>query len=88
MRKNQRLSRFRNSMAIAAIAVGLVAGASLPAAARVDAAMQPVRAAREHVRMHRDLKYAPVQPGPTFVPGVPPDYCDLPSAGCESYLSN
>jgi hypothetical protein len=36
----------------------------------------------------RDFKYAPVQPAPTFVPGVPPDYCDLPSAGCESYLSN
>ena len=34
MRNNQHLTRFRNSVAIAAVAVGLIAGASLPAVAK------------------------------------------------------
>jgi hypothetical protein len=33
MRNNQHLTQFRNALAIAAVAVGLIAGASLPAAA-------------------------------------------------------
>jgi len=88
MSRNQHLTRIRSSLAIVALAVGLVAGASLPATARVGVAMQPGWAAREHVRTHHHPIYAPVQPGLTYVPSVPPDYCDLPSAGCESYLSN
>ena len=88
MCKMQYLTRFRNSLAIATIAVGLVAGQSLPAAAHVSVAMHPDRAGREQVQMHRDLNYAPVKPALTYVSSAPPDYCDLPSAGCESYLSN
>jgi hypothetical protein len=34
MRNNLHLSQFRNALAIAAVAVGLIAGASLPAAAQ------------------------------------------------------
>jgi hypothetical protein len=88
MRKNQLLTNFRRALAIAAMAAGLLAGASLPAAAQASLARQPSRAAQEHVQMHRDFKYEAFQPGLTFEPGVSPDYCDLPSAGCESYLSN
>ena len=88
MCKKQYLTRFRSSLAIAAIAVGLVAGQSLPAAAHVGVATQPDRARREQVQMHRNLNYAPVQPALTYASSAPPDYCDLPSAGCESYLSN
>lgn len=80
------MTSFRNSIATTAIAVGLIAGASLPAAAHVRTAMQPIRAAHEHLRVHRDFAYAPN--GLKEFVGVPPDYCDLPSAGCESYLSN
>jgi hypothetical protein len=87
MCKKQCLTRFRSSLAIAAIAVGLVAGPSLPAAAHVGA-KQPHWAGREQVQMHHHLNYTPVERAPTFVSSVPPDYCDLPSAGCESYLSN
>ncbi len=87
MCKKQYLTRFRSSLAIATIAVGLVAGQSLPAAAHVGVAMQPDRGGREQVQMqmHRN---APVQPARTYASSAPPDYCDLPSAGCESYLSN
>jgi len=88
MRNDRYSTRIRSSLAIVATTIGLVAGASLPAAARVNVAMQPGSAAHQHVRTHRHIIYTPVQPGPTFVPAVPPDYCDLPSAGCESYLSN
>ena len=88
MCKMQYLTRFRNSLAIATIAVGLVAGQSLPAAAHVGVAMQPDRGGREQVQMHRNVDYAPVQPARTYASSAPPDYCDLPSAGCESYLSN
>jgi hypothetical protein len=88
MCKNQLLTRLRSSLAIAALTVGLVVSASLPAAAHTRATMQPGWAGREHVKMHRVLNYTSVQPGSTYVPSVPPDYCDLPSAGCESYLSN
>jgi hypothetical protein len=88
MFKNQQLTRFRSSLVIAALAVGLVAGTSLPAAASLRGPTQPGWAGREYVRIHGDIKYAPVQPELTHVRGVPPDYCDLPSAGCESYLSN
>jgi hypothetical protein len=86
MRRIQRLNRFQNSVAIAAVAVGLVASASVPAAAHTRAALLPVRAAQEHVQTHRQFTYAPN--GLKEFVGVPPDYCDLPSAGCESYLSN
>jgi hypothetical protein len=88
MCKTQCLTRFRSSLAIAAIAVGLVAGQTVPAAAHVGVAMHPNRAAREQVQVRRNVNYAPVQPAPTYTSAVPPDYCDLPSAGCESYLSN
>ena len=88
MCKKQYLTRFRSSLAIAAIAVGLVAGQSLPAAAHVSVAMHPDRAGHEQVRMHRYVDYAPVEPALTYTSSPPPDYCDLPSAGCESYLSN
>ena len=77
---------FRSSLAIAAIAVGLVAAHSPLASAHV--ATGPDQARHEQVQMHRGLTYAPVQSAPTYTPGVPPDSCDLPSAGCESYLSN
>jgi hypothetical protein len=87
MCKMQYLTRFRNSLAIATIAVGLVAGQSLPAAAH-GVAMQRDEAGREQVQMHRNLNHAPVQPALTSASSAPPDYCDLPSAGCESYLSN
>ena len=88
MCKNQRLIRFRSFLAIAAVAVALVAPANVQAAARADVAMQPSWAGREHVKVHRDPNFAQVRVGATYVPSVPPDYCDLPSAGCESYLSN
>ena len=84
MCKKQHLTHFRSSLAIAAIAVGLVAAQSVPAAAQVGVATH--RARHEQVQMHRNVDYAPVQPAYTSSP--PPDYCDLPSAGCESYLSN
>jgi hypothetical protein len=80
------MTSFRNSIATIAIAAGLVAGVSLPAAAHVRTAMQPAGAAHEHTQVHRDFTYAPN--GLKEFGGVPPDYCDLPSAGCESYLSN
>ena len=80
------MTSFRNSIATVAIAVGLIAGASLPAAAHARAAMRPSRAAQVHVQTHRNFTYAPN--GLKDFVGVPPDYCDLPSAGCESYLSN
>ena len=86
MRRSQRLNRFRNSVAIAAIVAGLVASASLLAAAHVPTTMQPVRAAHEHIRAQREFTYLPN--GLIKWNGVPPDYCDLLSAGCESYLSN
>lgn len=85
MRKGQRLIR---SLAIAAMAAGLVAGGSLPAAARSRAATQVGSAGHEYVQPDRDLKYRRVPSGMIHVPGVPPGYCDLPSAGCASYLSN
>jgi hypothetical protein len=50
--------------------------------------MQRDGAGREQVQMHRNLNHAPVQPALTSASSAPPDYCDLPSAGCESYLSN
>jgi hypothetical protein len=88
MCKKQHLTHFRSSLAIATIVVGLVAGQSVPAAAHVGVVRKPDRAGREQVQMHRNVNYAPVQPALTFASPVPPDYCDLPSAGCESYLSN
>jgi hypothetical protein len=87
MRKDPRLIGFRNCLATAAIAVSLVTGANLPAAAHVGAGMRANRAVREHVLV-RKLKYEPIQSGVTVTSSAPPDYCDLPSAGCESYLSN
>lgn len=71
-----------NSVAIAATAVSLVASTSLPAAAHVRTVMRPVR--ESHVQ--REFTHLPS--GLIKWNGVPPDYCDLPSAGCESYLSN
>jgi len=88
MYKKQHLTRFRSFLAIAAIAVGLVAAQSVPAAAHVGVAMHPDRARHEQVQMHRNVGYAPVEPALTYTSSPPPDYCDLPSAGCESYLSN
>lgn len=89
MRKNLPLTRFRNYLTTAAIAVGLVtAGASLPAEAHVGVAMRSGTIEREHVQMHRHFKYARVRRGLTYRPSVPPDYCDLPSAGCVRYLAN
>jgi hypothetical protein len=88
MCKKQHLTHFRSFLAIATIAVGLVAGQSMPAAAHVGVAIHPDRAAREQVQTHRNANYARVQPAPTYASYPPPDYCDLPSAGCESYLSN
>jgi hypothetical protein len=88
MCKKQHLTHFRSFLAIATIAVGLVAGQSVPAAAHVGVAMQPDRAGREQMPMHRNFNYAPVRPARTYASYPPPDYCDLPSAGCESYLSN
>jgi hypothetical protein len=88
MCKKQHLTHFRSLLAIATIAVGLVAGQSVPAAAHVGVAMQPDRAGREQMPMHRNVNYAPVRPARTYASYPPPDYCDLPSAGCESYLSN
>jgi hypothetical protein len=88
MCKKQYLTRFRSSLTIATIAVGLLAGQSVPAAAHVGVATQPDRAGREQVQMHRNANYAPVRPARTYTSSAPPDYCDLPSAGCESYLSN
>jgi hypothetical protein len=79
------MTSFRNSIATAAIAAGLIAGASLPAAAHVRVGVQYSRAGREHAQIDRAFNYAPVPPAATY---PPPDYCDLPSAGCESYLSN
>lgn len=86
MRKNQHLTRFRVALATAAITVGLI-GASLPAAAHVTAATQPARVARDHVQMYFDSKYR-LPDDLIYTPGVPPGYCDLPSAGCESFLAN
>jgi hypothetical protein len=90
--------RRRALVGFAAAAVGLVAGASppvaasaaanLPTSARVNVAAQPNWTGREHVKIYRGLNYGLVQNGVTYSPGGPPDYCDLPSAGCESYLSN
>jgi hypothetical protein len=90
--------RRRALVGFAAVAVGFVAGASLPAAAsaaenlpaaaRVDVALQPNWPGRGHVKTYRDLNYGLVQDKLTYAHGGPPDYCDLPSAGCESYLSN
>jgi hypothetical protein len=82
MCKNQHMTRFGSLLTIGVVAVGLVAGATLPAAARVGAAEHPSWG--EYVQTHRDF----VQPGLPYVSRVPPDYCDLPSAGCQSYLSN
>jgi hypothetical protein len=90
--------RRRALVGFAAVAAGLVAGASLPAAAsaaanlparaRVNVALQPNWTGRGHMKMYRDLNYGLVQNKLTYAQGGPPDYCDLPSAGCESYLSN
>jgi hypothetical protein len=88
MCKKQHLTHFRSFLAIATIAVGLVAGQSVPAAAHVGIAVHPDRAEREQMPMHPNVNYAPVRPVPTSASYPPPDYCDLPSAGCESYLSN
>ena len=88
MRRNLAITRFRNYLATAAIAVGLVAGTSLSAAAYVGVAMRPGKIEPEHVQMHRHFKYARVRRGLTYRPSVPPDYCDLPSAGCARFLSN
>ena len=59
MRRIQRLNRFQNSVAIAAVAVGLVASASVPAAAHTRTALLPFRATQEHVQTHRQFTYAP-----------------------------
>ena len=60
---------------------------NLPAAAHVDVALRSNWTGRGHVKMYRDLNYGLVQ-NKLIYAGGPPDYCDLPSAGCESYLSN
>jgi hypothetical protein len=88
--------RRRALVGFTAVAIGLAAGASLPAAsmaatlpatARVNVAMQPNWTGRGHVKMYRGLNDGLVQNKLTYA-GGPPDYCDLPSAGCEIYLSN
>jgi len=66
MCKKQHLTHFRSLLAIATIAVGLVAGQSVPAAAHVGVAMQPDRARREQMPMHRNVNYAPVRPARTY----------------------
>ena len=86
MRKDRFSTSFRGALAIAAMAVGLVAGMTLPAAAHVRVTGQHSRAGREHAQMYRAFHYAPLPPPATTY--TPPDYCDLPSAGCESYLAN
>jgi hypothetical protein len=78
--------------AMAVMSLVFAATASFPAAAR-DARnaqfVQSNRYLREHVPNHRYFNYAgSIRPGFTYVPEVPRDACDLPSTGCESYLSN
>jgi hypothetical protein len=83
------LTGFRTSLAIAAMAICLVGGATPPAAARVLAATQPSWARGEHARIHRNLKYAPIQPGPTYELGGQSGYCEpLSGASCEGYDVN
>jgi hypothetical protein len=65
------MTSFRISIATAAIAVGPMAGASLPAAAQVGVAVQHSRAGREHAQLYRAFNYAPVSPAATY---RPPDY--------------
>ena len=87
---NNLLSLPTAAMAVMSLAFG--ATGSLPAVARDARYAQfarPNQYLREHVLNHRYFNYAgPIRPGTTFVPEVPPDACDLPSTGCESYLSN
>jgi hypothetical protein len=89
MCKNQLLTRFRSSLAIAAVAVGLLAAASLPAAASIGVATQPNWAGPEHVQIYRHFNYAPVQPGLTYVPSESSGSCEpLPGASCQGYDVN
>jgi hypothetical protein len=95
--KMSKTTRANNVPALRAVAVAVMslvfaATARLPAAAR-DAPnaqfAQPNRHLREHVPNHRYFNYeGSIRPGFTYVPAVPPNACDLPSTGCESYLSN
>jgi hypothetical protein len=85
MRQDRFSASFRGALAIAATAVGLVAVTTLPAAAHMRVAVQHSRAGREPAQVYRAFNYAPLPPATTY---PPPDYCDLPSAGCESYLAN
>jgi hypothetical protein len=82
----------------AILSLGFAATAGLPSAARVGVIVQPAQHAHfaqanwqrpEKVRNYRYFNHAaPTQPGWTYTPDLPPDACDLPSTGCESYLSN
>ena len=50
MCNSQHLTRLRNSLAIGAVAIGLIAGASLPAAARVGVAVRAVSVGHAEAR--------------------------------------
>jgi hypothetical protein len=87
MRKKVLIAFGLLAVAVLAIEIDTAAAHCARKAARApDSVPQQLR---EHVQMHRDFKYRQVEPnGAIYTPGVPPDYCDLPSAGCESYLAN
>jgi hypothetical protein len=77
------------AVTIAVLSLGFAVTASLPATARVGVAVQPNWHRQENAQDLRYFNYAaPIEPGLTYVPNVPRDSCDLPSAGCQSYLSN
>ena len=82
------------AVALAVLSIGFAATVSFPAAAHVAA-----HAPRSTWHQTGDFYFnqpASIQRGvaPDSYPPAdshsypPPDYCDLPSAGCESYLSN
>ena len=53
-------------------------------------AIQMATASEHHTKFRRAYNQwnGPVVVSPPARYNWPPDYCDLPSAGCESYLSN
>ena len=53
-------------------------------------AVQMATASEHHMKFRRAYNQwnGPVVATPPARYNWPPDYCDLPSAGCESYLSN
>ena len=78
--------RSLRAVALAVLSIGFVATASFPAAARVAE-----HAPRSTWHQQGQVYFNQADSSPRNAAAdsyPPPDYCDLPSAGCESYLSN